>query len=99
MSTPSVCGKVGAAGAARKARLQRLETSVIQSSPGSRRKGGIVTEDYLNYLCRYQMWRTGQDERTMDEAGLTPRGITEAIDKAVAEISRSRREKNEAERG
>lgn len=33
----------------------------------------------IEYLKRYQAWRTGEDDRTLDEAGITPRGITEAL--------------------
>lgn len=30
-------------------------------------------------LRKYQAWRTGEDERTMDEAGIVPRAITSAL--------------------
>lgn len=31
-------------------------------------------------LRKYQSWRTGEDERTMDEAGIVPSAITSALD-------------------
>lgn len=31
-------------------------------------------------LRKYQAWRTGKDERTMDEAGIVPSAITSALD-------------------
>ena len=31
-------------------------------------------------LRKYQAWRTGEDERTMDEAGIVPSAITSALD-------------------
>ena len=31
-------------------------------------------------LRKYQAWRTGEDERTMDEAGIVPAAITDALD-------------------
>ena len=31
-------------------------------------------------LRKYQAWRTGEDERTMDEAGIVPAAITSALD-------------------
>lgn len=30
-------------------------------------------------LRKYQAWRTGEDERTMDEAGIVPAEITNAL--------------------
>ena len=37
-------------------------------------------------LRKYQAWRTGEDERTMDEAGIVPREITAALN-AVIEVA------------
>lgn len=31
-------------------------------------------------LRKYQAWRTGEDERTMDEAGIIPSAVTSALD-------------------
>ena len=39
---------------------------------------------HLETLKKYQAWRRGEDECTMDEAGLTPAAITTAIDWAIA---------------
>ncbi len=50
--------------------------------------------NHLEYLKRYQLWRTGVDERTMVEADICPREITEAIDWAIKEL-----EKMEVENG
>lgn len=38
---------------------------------------------HLETLKAYQAWRRGEDDRTMDEAGLTPKAIGEAIDFAI----------------
>ena len=35
-------------------------------------------------LKKYQAWRTGEDERTMDEAGIVPAAITSALDAVIA---------------
>ena len=40
----------------------------------------------LNTLIKFQKWRIGEDERTLDEAGLTPRSITLAIDWAIEQL-------------
>lgn len=34
----------------------------------------------IQTLRKYQAWRTGEDERTMDEAGIVPAAITDALD-------------------
>ena len=43
----------------------------------------------LNTLIKYQKWRTGKDERTLDEAWLTPQSITLAIDWAIEQLDKS----------
>ena len=43
----------------------------------------------LNTLIKFQKWRIGEDERTLDETGLTPRSITEAIDWAIEQLDKS----------
>lgn len=50
----------------------------------------------LEYTKRFQAWRTGKDERTMDEAGLQPANITKAIDTLIwfTELSVELAEKN-----
>lgn len=47
-------------------------------------------EDHLAVLRRYNAWRTGEDERTMDEAGIYAGEITKAIRAAIAEIQELR---------
>ncbi len=47
-------------------------------------------EDHLDVLIRYNAWRTGDDERTMEEAGISPGEITKAIRDAMAEIKKLR---------
>lgn len=37
-------------------------------------------------LRKYQAWRTGEDERTIDEAGIVPAAITDALD-AVLDVA------------
>ncbi len=37
----------------------------------------------IDYLKRFQAWRTGEDERTMDEAGITPREVTKALNLVI----------------
>lgn len=41
-----------------------------------------LKEAYL-YLKRYQKWRIGEDDRTMEEADLHPKDITIAVDIAI----------------
>ncbi len=43
----------------------------------------------LNTLIKFQKWRTGKDERTLDETGLTPKLITQAIDWAIEQLDKS----------
>ena len=40
----------------------------------------------IQTLRKYQAWRTGKDERTMDEAGIVPAAITSALD-AVLDVA------------
>ena len=37
----------------------------------------------LNFLIKFNGWRTGELEETLDELGLTPRKITEVLDWAI----------------
>jgi len=46
--------------------------------------------DHLEYLRRYNAWRTGEDDRTMVEAGISPGDLTRAINLAISEIERFR---------
>ena len=43
----------------------------------------------LNTLIKFQKWRIGEDEHTLNETGLTPRLITEAIDWAIEQLDKS----------
>ena len=49
------------------------------------------TDEALKLLQRYQDWRTGKDERTMDEAGIVPSEITEALDVLIGVAKRYER--------
>lgn len=42
--------------------------------------------EYIADLKRYQSWRRGEDTRTMDEIGLTPKRIGAALDWAIKEL-------------
>ena len=42
----------------------------------------------LNMLIKFQKWRIGEDDRTLDETGLTPRSITLAIDWAIEQLDK-----------
>lgn len=46
----------------------------------------MTTEAATAYLRRFQRWRSGKDDRTMEEAELTPSGITEAIETVLAAV-------------
>lgn len=39
-------------------------------------------------LCAFNRWRSGEDERTMEEAGLKPRQITLDIEFAIKELNK-----------
>ena len=43
----------------------------------------MTVDDAIATLTRYNQWRTGEDERTMDEAGIVPAKITEAINRVA----------------
>jgi hypothetical protein len=45
-------------------------------------------ETHLATLKSYQAWRTGEDDRQYDELGLTPQGVTAALDWAIAELDK-----------
>ena len=42
-------------------------------------QAGPLLHAQIMYLRKYQAWRTGEDERTMDEAGIVPRAITSSL--------------------
>jgi hypothetical protein len=40
-------------------------------------------KDLIEYLKKYQTWRRGEDERTMEEVGIKPKELGEKIDEAI----------------
>lgn len=46
--------------------------------------------DCLEILRKYQQWRRGESDFTLDECGLNPKNIGEALDAAILEIEQSR---------
>ncbi len=44
---------------------------------------------HLKTLKEYQSWRRGEDDRTLDETGLTPKNIGEALDWAIKSLDKS----------
>lgn len=39
----------------------------------------MTKDNAIDVLERFQKWRTGEDKRTMEDAGIVPRKISEAI--------------------
>ena len=70
--------------------MQAYATTAIEADRQAR--GGPVASAnpvlhaQILTLRKYQAWRTGEDERTMDEAGIVPREITAALN-AVIEVA------------
>ena len=51
--------------------------------------GPIMTKEaVIERLLAFNKWRTGEDDRTMDEAGLKPRQITLDIEFAIKELQK-----------
>lgn len=53
--------------------------------------GTMVMSDIkaiTDYLRKYNAWRRGEDERTMDEAGIVPADLGQMIDAAVGSLER-----------
>lgn len=46
----------------------------------------MTLDQATDYLFRYQKWRRGEDDRTMEEAGLHPEKIGQAIDAVLAGV-------------
>lgn len=46
----------------------------------------MTTEAATAYLRRFQIWRSGKNKCTMQEAELTPAGITEAMETVLAAV-------------
>ena len=51
--------------------------------------------DHLELLRCFNAWRTGEDERTMEEAGIVPSEITAALNAAIEELEKLRAELKE----
>lgn len=51
--------------------------------------GPLMTKEaVIERLLAFNKWRTGEDDRTMDEAGLKPRQITLDIEFAIKELQK-----------
>ena len=51
--------------------------------------GSIMTKEaVIERLLAFNKWRTGEDDRTMDEADLKPRQITLDIEFAIKELQK-----------
>ena len=51
--------------------------------------GPIMTKEaVIERLLAFNKWRTGEDDRTMDEADLKPRQITLDIEFAIKELQK-----------
>ena len=51
--------------------------------------GPIMTKEaVIERLLAFNKWRTGEDDRTMDEADLRPRQITLDIEFAIKELQK-----------
>jgi hypothetical protein len=47
-----------------------------------------MIEKAIERLRAYNDWRTGKDERTMDEAGITPKQVTADIETVCNELEK-----------
>jgi len=45
----------------------------------------------VEYLKKYKAWRSGEDDRTMDEAGINPAELSAAINSAIDELEQHER--------
>ena len=48
----------------------------------------MTKESVIERLLAFNKWRTGEDDRTMDEADLKPRQITLDIEFAIKELQK-----------
>jgi hypothetical protein len=48
----------------------------------------MTAKDVSNRLAAFNQWRSGEDGRTMDEAGLKPRQITLDLEFAIKELAK-----------
>ena len=58
--------------------------------PKSKQFSGLIMtkEAVIERLSAFNKWRTGEDDRTMDEADLKPRQITLDIEFAIKELQK-----------
>jgi hypothetical protein len=47
-----------------------------------------MIEQSIERLRAYNRWRTGEDDRTIDEAGIKPRQVTEDIENVCNELEK-----------
>jgi len=60
-----------------------------KASKSKQSSGPLMTNKAVaERLFAFNQWRTGVDERTMDEAGLKPRQITLDIEFAIKELTK-----------
>ena len=45
-----------------------------------------TNKELSDYLQRYQDWRRGIDDRTMEEAGIVPRELGQMLDLAIERL-------------
>ena len=58
-----------------------------KSNPKQSSSPQMTKEAVIERLLAFNKWRTGEDDRTMDEAGLKPRQITLDIEFACEKLS------------
>jgi len=77
--------------------LGRLKRS-IPETPNNSDQIADDSKMVADYLRSYNAWRRGEDERTMDEAGIVPAELGQMIDAAVAALEeRAARAQGDAE--
>ena len=59
-----------------------------KSNPKQSSSPQMTKEAVIERLLAFNKWRTGEDDRTMDEADLKPRQITLDIEFAIKELQK-----------
>lgn len=59
-----------------------------KSNPKQSSDPQMTKEAVIERLLAFNKWRTGEDDRTMDEADLKPRQITLDIEFAIKELQK-----------
>ena len=59
-----------------------------KSNPKQSSGPQMTKEAVIERLLAFNKWRTGEDDRTMDEVGLKPRQITLDIEFAIKELQK-----------